>query len=389
VSLNALDVALVGIALMAAVGGWRLGLITRALSWAGMSVGLAVAARLVPSVATSTRTSASSGQTVMIALALLVGGAFLGQAVGLMAGNRLHLGVRSPTARRVDSIGGAIAGLVGILVAIWLVVPIAADVQGWPSRAVRQSRVARAVTDAFPAAPNATATMRRLLGDSYPQVFDALRPTPETGPPPAASGIPLAVSDRVLRSTVKVIGQACDRIQEGSGFVVGRGLVVTNAHVVAGERTTVLERSDGTRVDATVVAFDPKRDLAVLRAPEVDRPALPLDDASVGQRGAVYGHPGGGRLEISPFRVSERITAVGTDIYDRARTRRDVLVLAAALAPGDSGSALIDPQGEVIGVAFAIAPDRDGVAYALSIAELRPVLRLAGTAEVDTGRCVG
>jgi S1-C subfamily serine protease len=157
---------------------------------------------------------------------------------------------------------------------------------------------------------------------------------------------------------------------------------------VAGESTTILERADGSRVTGTVVAFDPERDVAIVRAPSIDRPSLPLASAQVNAEGAVYGHPGGGPLVISPFRVGQRIVAVGTDIYDRSHTRRDVLVIASKLAPGDSGSALITPKGVVIGLAFAIAPDRPGVAYALEIDEIEPVVQSAGAQPVSTGACV-
>jgi S1-C subfamily serine protease len=189
---------------------------------------------------------------------------------------------------------------------------------------------------------------------------------------------------------VKVVGEACGRIQEGTGFVARPGLVVTNAHVVSGESRTTLERSDGQRVDAIVVAFDPARDLAVLSAPALDRPALPLGSAQPGVLGAVYGHPGGGPLKASPFRVDRRIRAVGRDIYGSSRTERDVLVLAADLEPGDSGSALVARGGRVAGVAFAIAPDRPGVAYALTPAEVRDVLDTvpATRSPVPTGQCL-
>jgi S1-C subfamily serine protease len=186
---------------------------------------------------------------------------------------------------------------------------------------------------------------------------------------------------------VMVTGEACSRIQGGSGFFVGPDLVVTNAHVVAGESDTDVELADGRTLDADVVAFDPERDLAVLRT-DGEAPALPLRDADTGDIGGVFGHPGGGGLEVSPFRVAEDITAVGRDIYDQGSTSRDVLVLASELAPGDSGSALVDPQGQVIGVAFAIAPDKPGVAYALAISELREVLEGDLSRELDTGGCL-
>jgi S1-C subfamily serine protease len=171
--------------------------------------------------------------------------------------------------------------------------------------------------------------------------------------------------------------------------VVGDGLVVTNAHVVAGEDETVVQRSDGSEVRAQVVAFDPNRDLAVLRASDLDRPALRRSDIGVGGVGAVFGHPGGEELRAAPFQVGEEVTATGTDIYDRNRIERQVLILASALRPGDSGAALVDPQGAVVGVAFAIAPDRPGVSYALAIEELEPVLAGNLSGPVDTGPCLG
>ncbi len=120
-----------------------------------------------------------------------------------------------------------------------------------------------------------------------------------------------------------VEGQACDRVQEGTGFVAGENLIVTNAHVVAGENRTHVVTSDGRRLDTTVVAFDPNRDLAVLRAPGLGLPALTEGDGQVDDRGALFGHPGGGPLRQAPVRIAEQIVARGTDIYpqraDRAR----------------------------------------------------------------------
>ncbi len=174
---------------------------------------------------------------------------------------------------------------------------------------------------------------------------------------------------------VKVEGIACRRIQDGTGWVVADDLVVTNAHVVAGERSSEIQRDDDRQLAAAVVAFDPERDLALLHVKGLDRPALPMAAAARGQTGGVFGHPGGEPLRIAPFSVARQIDATGRDIYDGASTRRQVLELAAGLRPGDSGSALIDPGGEVIGIAFAISTDQAGVAYALATSELTPVAR--------------
>jgi S1-C subfamily serine protease len=104
--------------------------------------------------------------------------------------------------------------------------------------------------------------------------------------------------------------------------------------------------------------------------------------------GAVFGHPLGGPLTLSPFKVGEDTQARGFDIYDQHRTTRHIFVLSSDLAPGDSGGALVDSSGIVEGVAFAIAPDQPDVAYALTLDEVKPVLASAGTDAVNTGPCI-
>lgn len=382
-----LDVIIILLLVGAGIGGYRLGFVARAASWAGMLVGLFVAARLMPRVIESLGEDASRTSLVLVAAGLLLGGAAIGQALGLLVGSRAQTGITTTGGKRADHLGGALAGVAGTLVIVWLLVPAGADMAGWQARAVRESRIAAALTESLPTAPDATRTLRRLLGDGYPQVFEGLDRSPEVGPVPGESGLTQEQAQGISGSIVKVVGEACGRIQEGTGWVVEPGVVVTNAHVVAGEPETVLQRPDGSEADATLVAFDPERDLAVMSSPDLGLAALPVGDSAIDQRGAVFGHPGGGPLELSPFVTRQRIDAVGTDIYGDPGTERDVLVLASALAPGDSGSPLVDTAGQVVGVAFAIAPDRDGVAYALSTDELRAVLATVGTEALDAGPC--
>ncbi|MGH9273215.1 MAG: MarP family serine protease [Acidimicrobiales bacterium] len=386
--MNWLDVLVVAAAAGAAVGGYRLGLVARVSSWIGMALGAVVGALMLPPVLRAVE-DATDQQLLLVTLGVLVGMAFLGQAVGLFIGSRIHVRLPGGTVRSADRSAGAAVGVVGVFVTLWVLLPLMADVPGWFAVQARTSRLAEFVDERFPPAPDAVATLRRLVGgDQFPRVFDALEPAPDLGPPPSAAGIPQAVVDAVVPSTVKVHGVACRRIQEGSGFVVGPGLIVTNAHVVAGESETVIQRSDGSEVTAGVVAFDPRRDLAVLSAPDLERPALSRADVEEGAVGAVFGHPGGGALRAAPFSVGRTVDATGTDIYDRERTERKVLILSASLAPGDSGAALVDPQGRVVGVAFAIAPDKPGVAYALDIEELEAVLAANTNQPVDTGPCL-
>jgi S1-C subfamily serine protease len=373
----------------AAIGGYRLGLLARVASWVGLALGIAVGSLVLPPVLRGLG-EASPPQLLFVTVGVLLGTAFVGQALGLLVGARLHATLPPGAAlRSADRTAGAFAGVAGVLIGVWILLPLMADVPGWWATQARTSSVARWVDERFPEPPDTVETLRRLVGeDQFPRVFDALQRSPDVGPPPTSSTIPQAVVDAVVPSTVKVEGVACRRIQEGSGFVVGDGLVVTNAHVVAGEDETIVQRSDGSEVRARVVAFDPDRDLAVLAAPDLDRPALTRDAIAEGGVGAAFGHPGGGALRAAPFSVGEKVTATGTDIYDRDRTSRQVLVLAADLQPGDSGSALIDPDGDVVGVVFAIALDRPGVAYALDLPELEAVLAGDLSRAVDTGPCL-
>jgi S1-C subfamily serine protease len=386
--MNVLDIALVVFAVSAAVGGYRLGFLARASSWLGLAVGVVAGALVLPELLPRIE-GASDVTTMLVAVATMVGCALIGQALGLVLGSKLHAELPLGAARRTDQVAGAGVGVVGVLVVLWILLPTLAHVQGWTADQARTSRIAREVAERFPNPPDTLQALRRIMGDDpFPQVFDALQPAPDVGAAPGASGLSEATAERVSLSTVKVEGPACGRIQEGSGFFVADDLVVTNAHVVAGQDETLVELSGGDELEAEVVAFDPQRDLAVLRTEDADRAPLPLRVAAVDDTGGVFGHPGGGPLEISPFRVSDQITAVGNDIYDRDRTRREVLVLAAELAPGDSGSALVDPAGQVVGVAFAVAPDKPGVSYALALEELEAVLATDLGREDDTGGCL-
>jgi len=375
-------------ALAAAVGGYRIGFLARVTSWVGMLVGAIGGALVIPPILRNIEDPAQ-GQVLAITFGILLGSAFIGQAIGLVIGHRLRGVLPFGGLRQADRAAGALAGVIGVVLAFWLLLPIMADSQGWFALQSRTSSIADVVHERLPDPPDTLETLRRYVGEGqFPNVLGPLDAAPDVGPPPSVTGIAQSVVDAVVPSTVKVQGVACRRIQEGSGFVVGPDLVVTNAHVVAGESDTIVQRSDGSEVDATVVAFDPQRDLAILQAPGLDRPPLERDDIDDGGQGAVFGHPGGGALRAAPFEVAQTVRATGTDIYDNARIERQVLILAAGLQPGDSGAALIDPNGRVVGVAFAIAPDKSGVAYALDMSELDAVLEGALSAAVDTGPCL-
>lgn len=388
--MNLLDGLVLVLLVAAAVGGYRMGFVTRVLSWVGLLFGLVVAVRLLPGIITRMG-SADEFTVLLIAIVAVFAGTFIGQAIGLAIGARLrpadgeHGGVT-----RLDGAAGAAAGMVGLLVVLWLLIPVMGSATGWMAREATGSSIARALDSGLPDPPDAMQTLRVFVGEgAFPEVFEGLRETPDVGPPPEGTGLSQEVTDRVAASVVLVEGHGCERIQNGSGFVVGEELVLTNAHVVAGQDNIEVRRADGTQLVADLVSFDPRRDLAVLSVPGIDRPALALAGTSPGASVGVFGHPGGEPLRIAPARVAAELAAVGRDIYGGAGAQRQVLELAAELRPGDSGAPVVDASGTVVGVVFAVATDRGDVAYALSTGEVEAALAAGRTAGTSSGACVG
>jgi hypothetical protein len=388
---NALDLVVVALVIAAGFGGWRLGFAARVLAWVGVVMGLVVGVRFVTRVVTAFGGTRPENRASVAVLFLLFA-ATTGQSVGLGIGGIVHRFLPLPKPLpRWDRIAGAAVGAFGVLALLWMVIPSLATARGWPARMARGSTVVAAIERWGPSQPARFSAWGRAISDApYPSALGPLQSPPNPGPPPGTSITP-AVNARVRASTVKVAGRACDEIQEGSGWVAAPGLVVTNAHVVAGERSTTVQDGTGRVMPATVVAFDPIRDVAVLRVPALTKRPLTMALGTVSTEGAVYGHPGGGVLEASPARIGDEILAVGTDIYRTGSSKRHVYVLAAKLAPGDSGGALVNRRGEVVGMAFAIDPGRSSTAYALTDSEMDPVLqsvRQSEPAQVPTGRCL-
>jgi S1-C subfamily serine protease len=393
---NALDIGILVVAAFAMLGGWRLGFFGRVFSWLGLGAGLYLAVRFMPNIVNFVGLTGSVARMVL-AVGVLVGGALIGQGLGLMIGSRLH-SVLPPFAglRVLDRLVGAFVGVLGVFAALWLLAPSLAAVQGSVSQLTTGSVITRWLSNETRAyglsPPNTLQALRRLVSqDGFPQVFDQIIPGQDVGPPPGSVPLAPAVVTSVSASTVKVEGEACGRIQEGSGWTVDPGLVVTNAHVVAGEpagSTSVL-LPNGTVKPATVVEYNPDVDLALLSVPGLGEPPLPVGSGSVGEKGAVFGHPNGeDPLDIQPATIAQEVTAVGQDLYGNRSIERRVFVLASQLTYGDSGAPVVGPDGRVVGIAFAIAPDRPTTAYALSSSELTPILVQPHTAAVSTNKCV-
>lgn len=386
--MNLFDV-LIGVVLVSAgLAGWRLGFLTRVSSWLGAAVGLVLALRALPWIVDRLE-EAGALRLALTGGGVLVAGVSVGSLLGLVVGAKVRGAVSGDDVSRIDRVAGAVTGCAGVVLAVWLLVPVMADFSEWPAEQARESRVAAVLDDVLPAPPDGVQALRRVIGvDEFPRVWNALHPTPELSEPPLTTGLSEELTAQVARSIVRVEGTACRRIQLGTGVVLDENIVVTNAHVVAGEESTTIVRDDGRSFEGQVMVYDPATDIAVLRVPGIDRPALALGDSTVGDQGGVFGHPQGGDLRIAPYEIARRVNATGTDIYDEHRVSRDVYFVAADLGPGDSGAPLVDAEGQVAGLAFAIAPDEPAVAYALTVSEIRAALNSNIGVGTATGACL-
>lgn len=384
--MNALDLVLLAVLAVSALGGYRMGLIVRVASLVGFLGGLALSPLTIPLGLDLVAPTSSLARlaTTLGTLLVTVG---LTSAIAQTFAASIRRTVHDSPLRNVDRIGGAAAGMATTLVFVWFAAPLAGMVPGQLAQLVRGSEIVSRVREFGPDMANPLATLQSFAGSRFPEVFADLAPAPATQPPPEAIPVSQEVVDRVLASTVKVEAAGCGASFAGSGWVAAENTVVTNAHVVAGADAVQVLRPDGTRLDATVVVYDDDRDVAILEVAGLDQAPLPLGSADDGEGAATFGHPRGqDQTRIAPTRVERTIDAVGRDIYGEDRVERDVVVLGVQLAQGDSGSAVVDADGTVVGTVFAISPDDRDTAYALANSEVETALTAPRTPGA-TGRC--
>ena len=395
---TALDVVLGLVLLLYAVSGFRMGLLVGVFSLVGFLgggfVGLTVLPRLLELWPWAVANEVASRL-------LLVGGVFIlalaGQRLMVNLGARLRSHVTAPPVRAVDATLGAAASVLAVALLVWVVADGLRGATTAPlARAIGDSRVLQAIDSLVPPqAANLFAQFRETLArEGFPRVFEGLGKEPIAPAAPPSAG--LAATAPVVKasgSVVKVTGvaEACQRGQEGSGWVVSRERVVTNAHVVAGiDEATVAVNGSARTLRGRVVVFDPSRDLAVIAVPGLTAPSLPLGgDLTPGAEGVVAGFPLDGPFRLDPARVRDTVVAVGSDIYGRSGARREIYSLYTRVEPGNSGGPLITGDGAVAGVVFAKSVDDDQTGYALTMDEARPVLAAApgASAPVSTGAC--
>jgi S1-C subfamily serine protease len=390
-AVNLLDVVILLLVGLSIVAGFRRGAALQVVTYTGLVVGLVAGALLGPSVA---RLGDDPFLQAALALGTLLALAALGDALGWAIGRHVWAAARRSRLDPIDAgAGSVVAGAATLLVTWFLAFNLVQGPFPAVSEQIRTSAIVRGLDALLPRPPTLIAQIRSFLDRfGFPEVFVGLPPAP-AGPvdPPSAAEARQAFL-AADQSTFRIVGAACGRIQEGSGFLVEGGHVVTNAHVIAGVTTPRVQSQEGGEFVGTVVAFDSARDIAVLRldSSPAEELTLATDAADRGSAGAVVGYPEGGDLTGVRAAVRRALSAVGRDIYSRNTVERDIYELQTRVVPGNSGGPFVTEDGTVAGVVFAASSSNQGIGYALTMEELRPVLdRARGrSGSVGTGSCL-
>jgi S1-C subfamily serine protease len=389
---SVLDVVLLALGALSAIGGYRRGAILQAFGLLGLAVGVALALLVVPSA-----TDPIDGVVVRmgVAVGVVMLGAAAGNVIGWLAGSRVRARLAHPHAARTDALLGSGLSVAALVLTTWfLALNLASGPFPQLSAAIGGSRVVRLLDETLPAPPPLLRGLERaaaLLG--FPDAFVGLPPVPTAPVDDPDPAVVSAAADAAIPSTFVILGDGCASgyLSEGSGFVAAPGYLVTNAHVVAGTtRQAVLVGED--HVPASVVAFDARLDIAVLRVADLQAPPLEFatEELPRGTGGAVLGFPGGPPVMVSSSAVRAVMDAVGRDIYGSGEIRRRLYELQTEVHPGSSGGPFVLVDGQVAAVIFASSTLDEHVAYAIAAAQITPVLAraIARTQPVGTGPCL-
>jgi S1-C subfamily serine protease len=388
-----LDLAVLAIAFVAAISGWRSGALGSLLSFAGVVLGAIAGVLLAPhlvSQISGARTKLFT--TLFLILALVV----VGEIAGVVLGRAVRGAIRNRTLRTVDSVIGVGLQLVAVLVAAWLLAtPLTSSDQPNLAAAVRGSKVLAQVDEVAPSwLKSVPKRLSSLLDTSgLPDVLQPFGRTPivAVDPPDAIlADDPMVAAVRPSVVKIRGVAPGCQKVLEGSGFAVAPNRVMSNAHVVAGADTVTVE-SDGQTYDASVVSYDPFEDISILEVPNLPSAPLAFADApaKTGTDALVLGYPGGGEFAATPARVRETIELNGPDIYRTTTVTREVYTIRGTVRQGNSGGPMIDRNGKVLGVVFGAAVDDAETGFVLTSKEVsRQLDKIGNTQQIATGACI-
>jgi S1-C subfamily serine protease len=317
---------------------------------------------------------------VALGAAIVCGMLMRGLAALLASALRTSIGV-IPGMHFLDRVAGLVLGLVAGVFLCWAVGAVLLYLPGETDlrREVQRSLILSEINDVVPP----ERFLEELERVDPIGVFlgpPAIVPPPEKG---------IATDKDVVRASngvVRVTGIACGLGVEGSGWVARPGLVVTNAHVVAGIRNPRIDVPSGKAFVSTVVAFDSTNDLAVLRVPGLRAPVLPLAAPERSLPVALVGYPQNGPLTLTPARLGGTADVLSRDAYGRGPVKRQISTIRGSVQPGSSGGPGVDAQGHVRTTVFARRPRETG-GYGIPTDLVRKLLAQASRKPVATTDC--
>jgi S1-C subfamily serine protease len=372
-----LDLALVVIAVIFAVSGYRQGFIVGSLSFVGFVGGAVLGAEFGPSI--SRAVVGGQTQQDVVAVIILVVFAIVGQFIASSIGSYVRQSMTSPSSTTIDSIGGSAVSVLSMLLIAWAIGSVL-TASSFPVvvTQVNDSAVLQTMDRVMPdQAKTMFSEFRRLLASGpFPQVFSGIGAAHLFAVSPPDQTVLNSPGYEAAKSRVlKIEGTApsCDRSIEGSGFVYAPQHILTNAHVVAGvtQDLTVTTPDGRTYRDGRVVFYDPQVDIAVIDVPDLNLAPLKFDDtAQAGGNAVVAGYPLDHPFTAVAARIGGTQNAVGPDIYQTGQVNRQIFEIRAAVKPGNSGGPLLSPGGEVYGVVFAAAVGTTDTGFALTATEV-------------------
>jgi S1-C subfamily serine protease len=383
-----LDWIIVAFACILALFGFRQGFIVGVLSFGGFALGAFLGTRLGPLLLPQGASSPYAPAFGLIG-ALLVGAILASRLEGV--GFRLRRVLIVPGMGLLDGLLGAFLSAALGLAIVWIAAAVAAQTPGQSELRtdIQRSAILRTLNEVLPPSGAILDALARL--DPLPSITG---PSPNVAAPEPRIAHTPAVA-LASRSVVRVDGTACGLAIEGSGWVAAPGIVITNAHVVAGEHDTSVEvggRSPS--LPAEAIEFDPADDIAVLRVPDLDlRPLSLASEAASGTPGAILGYPENGPFDVQPARIGRTQTVLTQDAYGHGPVSRLLTPLRGLVRPGNSGGPLTDMRGQVLTTVFAATVDhRPRGGYGVANATVRTVLadasaRPPGAAAVSTESC--
>lgn len=368
-----------GATIVGVANGFSRGFWLSLAQYLGLLIGVVIGAAAAQSLLDYLGINNPMARPLGAVLVLIIGGS-LGSSVGFAVGQPIRdriLKQRVHTSS--DSLLGAGLSALAVLAMCWF---LGLTFSRGPSPELayqlQRSTVLHALDTVAPRPPGFLTRVESILaGVSFPPVFAGLEPT-LPGALPIPTNVDTQGVQQAAAATVKVVSTGCGGLVTGSGFPIGGGLMVTNAHVVSGTTDHRIETLDGTVLPASVVYFDPEVDIAILRVPGYNGASLPFAPAQRGTGGAVIGYPGGGQERVEAAVVDGSVDAEGRDIYSSNLVTREIYVLQSRVRPGNSGGPLVDLEGRVIGVVFATSATDPNQAYALTDAQV--------SADLDKGR---